>query len=214
MTNCFFSVIITTYNRSDVIKRALESLIDQTETDWEAIIVDDGSTDDTYLSVRHYLNQGFRISFIKQKNKGEEGAKNTGIRAARGEYITFLDSDDTYHPDHLKKRKSILEKHREIDFIHGGVKIIGDEYVPDRLDPKRKIHLSKCAIGGTFFVRRELLLVLNGFRRMPIGTDADLYERISRLKAKIRKVDFPTYIYNRRRRDSLTHSFSRKHSRA
>lgn len=190
--------------------RALESLIAQTETDWEAIIIDDGSTDDTYSRIGKYLYTHSNIIYIKQENKGEEGAKNTGINAASGNYITFLDSDDSYHRDHLKIRKSILEKHPQIDLLHGGVEIIGDEYVPNRFEPNKKIHLSECVIGGTFFIRRKLVLSLNGFQRVPIGTDADLFERIYHHGAKIRKVHHPTYIYNRQLPDSLTHSFSQK----
>ena len=190
---------------------ALDSLISQNESDWEALIIDDGSTDDTQSMVQRYLNKYPHISYINQKNKGEEGAKNTGICNAHGEYITFLDSDDAYHPDHLKTRKTIFQKHPEIDMLHGGFQVIGNEYVPDRFDPQKKIHLSECAVGGTFFIRKELLLALNGFRKVPIGTDADLLERVNRIGATIHKVDHPTYIYNRKTSDSLTHSFSQKH---
>lgn len=210
MADCFFSVIITTYNRSGILITALESLIAQSESDWEAIIIDDGSTDDTYSRVGEYLKVHSNIFYTRQENTGEEGAKNTGIRAAEGEYITFLDSDDSYHRDHLKIRKSILQKHPQIDLLHGGVKIIGDEYVPNRFDPNKKIHLSECVIGGTFFIRRKLLLSLNGFQRVIIGSDADLFERIYNYGAIIRKVHHPTYIYNRQLPDSLTHSFYRK----
>lgn len=213
MTTRFFSVIITTYNRSMLLTRALNSLVAQTECDWEAIIVDDGSTDDTFLQVDKYLQLHSNITYIKQENEGEEGAKNTGIRAATGSYITFLDSDDLYHRSHLNIRKSILQKNPQIDLLHGGVEIIGDEYVPNRLDPINKIHLSKCVIGGTFFIRRALILSLNGFLRVPIGTDADLYQRVCELGAEILKVDHPTYIYNRQLGDSLTHSFHQKYNR-
>jgi len=213
MANTFFSVIITTYNRSEILIRAVKSLIAQTESDWEAIIIDDGSTDDTYSRLSKYLKSHPSIFYIKQKNKGEEAAKNTGIRAASGSYITFLDSDDFYQRDHLKIRKSILQEHPHIDLLHGGVKIIGDKYVPDRFNPNKRIHLSECVIGGTFFIRKNLVLKLNGFQRVPIGTDADLFERISRRGAKIKKIHHPTYIYNRQLPDSLTHAFSRKHDR-
>lgn len=212
MTKHFFSVIITTYNRSEVLIKALKSLIDQSESDWEAIIVDDGSTDDTYSRVAKYLQTHSNITYIKQENKGEEGAKNTGIHAARGRYITFLDSDDTYHPDHLKIRKAILQKQPKTDLLHGGVGIIGDEYVPNRFNPKEKIHLSECVIGGTFFIRRKLIIALKGFQRVPIGTDADLFERIYNSGAEIQKVNHPTYLYNRQLQNSLTHSFYQKHN--
>ncbi|MEP6626957.1 MAG: glycosyltransferase family 2 protein, partial [Ginsengibacter sp.] len=90
----FFSVIITTYNRAGLLIRALESLTSQEETDWEGIIVDDGSTDDTAIAVLPYLKPGSNFRYIRQQNTGYSDAKNTGIFSATGKYVTFLDSDD------------------------------------------------------------------------------------------------------------------------
>ncbi len=211
MQNSFFSVVITTYNRAPLLKRALESLIYQTEKDWEAIIIDDGSSDNSKAYIQEYLDSySEKIQYYKQENKGTVGAKNRGISLAKGKFITFLDSDDEYHPVHLESRKDILEKNPTLEFLHGGVKIIGNEYVPDRHNLGKLIHLSECVIGGTFFLKKELAISLEGFRPFHIGTDADLFERINKDQVEILKTDLPTYIYRRETDDSITHQFLNK----
>ena len=203
----FFSVIITTYNRATLLKRALDSLIAQTETDWEAIIVDDGSVDDTAFAVLPYLGKGSKITYFKQKNAGYSSSKNTGIFLSKGKFVTFLDSDDEYDPTHLETRKAILVNHPEIQFLHSGVKVIGSQYVPDRFDINKMVLLSNCEIGGTFFIKRELAVSFNGFKEMPLGSDGDFFERIHKAGVNIMKTQVPTYIYHRETGDSITNNF-------
>ena len=114
----FFSVIITTYDRAHLITRALNSLISQTEKDWEAIIVDDESTDDTFSRILPFLEGYSKIFYIKQPHKGEPAAKNTGIRSATGRFITFLDSDDEFNPKHLEFRKTVLLQNPDVKFLY------------------------------------------------------------------------------------------------
>jgi glycosyltransferase involved in cell wall biosynthesis len=205
----FFSVIITTYNRKMLLKRALQSLIQQTETDWEAIIIDDGSTDNTESEIKPFLNDN-RLQFIYQKNTGYSLAKNSGIFLSKGKYITFLDSDDEYLLNHLETRKQILTRHPEIDFLYGGLSVIGNEYVPDRFDNHKLIHLDDCVIGGTFFIKKELALSLNGFRDIEMGSDADFFERVGATNSIIQKTSIRTYIYHRENPDSLTNIMMEK----
>jgi len=186
-----------------LLKRALQSLIRQTETDWEAIIIDDGSTDNTELEIKPFLNDN-RLQFIYQKNAGYSLAKNSGIFLAKGKYITFLDSDDEYLLNHLETRKEILAKHPEIDFLYGGLSVIGNEYVPDRFDNHKLIHLNDCVIGGTFFIKKELALSLNGFRDIAMGSDAEFFDRVGATGCAIQKTSIPTYVYHRENPDSLT----------
>jgi glycosyltransferase involved in cell wall biosynthesis len=186
----FFSVIITTYNRKMLLRRALQSLIQQTETGWEGIIIDDGSTDNTEFEIKPFLNDN-RLQFIYQKNTGYSLAKNSGIFLAKGKYITFLDSDDEYLLNHLETRKEILAKHPEIDFLYGGLSVIGNEYVPDRFDNHKLIHLDDCAIGGTFFIKKELALSLNGFRDIAMGSDAEFFERVGATSSVIAQYRMP-----------------------
>ena len=89
-------------------------------------------------------------------------------------------------------------------FLHGGAKIIGNQYVPDRFNYKKRINLSECVIGGTFFIERNLLFQLNGFRKIILGTDSDLFERAVESDISIMKTEFPTYIYHHENEDSIT----------
>lgn len=208
-----FSVIITTYNRAELLIRALNSLINQTFTSWEAILIDDGSTDNTHSLIKSFLKELPNITYHFQENQGIVKTRNRGISLTNGKYITFLDSDDEYLPHHLESRHSILQTDKTIDFLHGGVEIIGDTYVPDRHDPSEQIHLSKCAISGSFVIKQDVLKKLKGFRGDTLGMDADLLERAERENAKVIKIEEPrTYIYHRENPDSFTHHTSNEHS--
>jgi len=202
-----FSIILTTYNRSRLLVRALNSLIAQTFKDWEGIIIDDGSTDDTEEAVREFILNYDNIHYFKQENRGEAGAKNRGISLSCGQYISFLDSDDEYRQDHLEIRNQILTRYPDIQILHGGVKVIGDEYVPDRKNPQQMIHLSNCIVGGTFFIEQKAMQLLGGLKDIPIGADSDLFERAVGRGMKISKTKFPTYIYHRTSQNSITHNF-------
>ncbi len=201
-----FSIIIATYNRSHLLKRALKSLIAQTEKDWEAIIVDDESTDDTYEQVLPYLFSYSKIRYIGKNHSGEVKSKNQGIFAARGKYISFLDSDDEYAPNHLESRKTILLQNPHIKFLYGGTHILGNQYVPDRFNRQKQISLKDCVIGGTFFIERQTLFDLNGLLDIYLGSDADLFDRANESKISIMKTQLPTYIYHHEIEDSITNN--------
>lgn len=203
----FFSVVITTFNRSNIVGDAIISLLEQTFADWEAIIIDDGSTDNTREVINSHLLSSDRLSYFYQENVGAATAKNSGIVKAKGRFITFLDSDDEYRFDHLQTRYDILKNETDISFLHGGIEIVGNPFVPDRFDPTRKVHLSECVIGGTFFVRNEVAHQLNGFRNIPMGSDADFYDRIKRMGITVKKVNIPSYIYHRNHADSVTNKW-------
>lgn len=96
------SVIIPTYNRAYVIKKSIDSVLSQTYSDFELIIVDDGSTDNTKDIIEAYKDS--RIKYVYQENSGACAARNNGVLLAKGEYIAFHDSDDTWLPDKLEKQ--------------------------------------------------------------------------------------------------------------
>jgi len=200
----YFSIIITTYNRAQLLKRALDSLISQTEDDWEAIVVDDGSTDDTYSHVLPYLTSYSKIKYLRKVHSGEAMTKNTGIQSSTGKYISFLDSDDEYDPIHLESRKTILRQNPAVRLLYGGAYIIGNQYVPDRFNHEKKINLDDCVIGGTFFIERNTIFQLEGFRKILLGTDADLFDRAIKAGIVMMETNLPTYIYHRESEDSIT----------
>lgn len=200
----FFSVIIATYNRSGLITRALNSMISQTEKDWEVIIVDDGSNDDTYSVILPYLELYSEISYIKQAHSGEAASKNKGIWSATGRFVTFLDSDDEFSIMHLESRKAVLIQNPSVKFLYGGVIIFGNKYVPDRFNYKKKVNLDNCVIGGTFFIDRNIAISLNGFRDILVGADADLFDRAKKAGTAMMEVSQPTYFYHHETEDSIT----------
>lgn len=205
-TEYFFSVIICTFNREKLLGRALQSLLQQKFQDFEVIVVDDGSTDQTFSVVKNYRNK-LNLRYIFQQNKGLSVARNVGGFSANGEYITFLDSDDEYLPHHLSSRYEVLMNDSNIQFLYGGVQVVGNEYVPDANDPTKLIHISECVVGGTFFIKKELFTKLKGFNQLNYGDDYDFFKRVLQEKAKIIKVNFPTYIYHRDTQDSICNTF-------
>ena len=101
------SVILPTYNRAESIVRAIKSVLNQTYSDYELIVVDDGSADDTEKIISSIHNK--KIKYIQNKeNKGAGAARNIGIQKAKGKFIAFQDSDDEWHLDKLKKQVDIF----------------------------------------------------------------------------------------------------------
>lgn len=198
-----FSVVLCTYNRAHLLPNALDSLLAQTEADWEALIVDDGSTDRTLDIVRNYLERDKRLRYIYHRNRGLALSRNVGIAAACGRYVTFLDSDDWYRPEHLETRRRILETEPHLDLLHGGCEILGDSLVPDKHNPQQMIDLHGLTIGGTFVFRRESLLDIGGFPDVPFSIDSALFERAEVAGLRILRTDASTYVYDRTPPDSM-----------
>ncbi|HRE57873.1 MAG TPA: glycosyltransferase family A protein [Candidatus Kapabacteria bacterium] len=206
----FFSVIMPTYNRARLIERALQSLLAQTEKDWELIIVDDGSTDNTNELIRRFIadNPQCAMRYSYHSNRGTGLSRNAGLMQACGLYVTFLDSDDEYEPEHLAIRRSIILDYPDIDLLHGGVNVIGNPFVKDKNNPEKSIHLDECVIGGTFVIKRSTALALGGFAALRYADDSEFYERCSQQGYSIGKTDAPTYIYHRETADSLCSTYS------
>lgn len=105
------SIILPTYNRAKILPRTIESILNQTFKNFELIIVDDGSTDDTEKIVKNFQRKDKRIVYIKNiQNRGVSFSRNKGIKIAKGEYIAFQDSDDEWLPKKLQKQVKIFEK--------------------------------------------------------------------------------------------------------
>jgi glycosyltransferase involved in cell wall biosynthesis len=199
----FITVIMPTYDRHRLTMKAINSVIAQTFQDWELLIIDDGSKDGTYDWVTMQIEKDSRLRYHWATNRGLAMARNIGLTMGRGQYFTFLDSDDEYLPNHLELRAEYLWKYPEVEFLHGGVEVIGSDMVADKFDPSKMIPVSECVVGGTFVIRRDLAERLNGFRDILYGDDNEFFERAKTASAIIHKVDHPTYRYNRLEEDSL-----------
>lgn len=120
-----FSVVIPTFNRASLICRSVNSVLSQTISDFELIIVDDGSTDDTEKVVMSILDP--RIVYIRQENKGATAARNNGVRHAKGKYVSFLDSDDIWYPTTLEKQLEKFDSDNDINCVYGDLDCISEK---------------------------------------------------------------------------------------
>ena len=127
------SVIIPTYNYGALIGETLSSLQRQTLTDWECVVVDDGSTDDTAGVVARVAGRDPRVRYLRQENQRQSVAKNTGLADARGKYVQFLDADDLIEPLKFERQVEFLEAHAEADIVYGGVRFFHTERPEERL---------------------------------------------------------------------------------
>ena len=111
------SIIIPAYNAENYIRKSLDSVVNQVYKNLEIIIVDDASTDDTKKIIKEYAEKDDRIiPFYQSKNKGVSSARNTGLKAATGDYIVFVDSDDELTPDAIRRMVDMADKYNS-DFI-------------------------------------------------------------------------------------------------
>lgn len=185
------SVIIPTYNRAHVLGRAIKSVIDQTFTDFELIVVDDGSTDNTEELVTSFDDS--RIRFLRHgQNRGVSAARNTGIRWARGQYIAFQDSDDEWLPQKLERQIEVFrqDKTGKLGLVNCGaslnVNLSEQIFIPDPhlLNFDELLHRrNRCGTGTILLMIRKELAggELYFDESLPASEDWDLMVRLSRL---------------------------------
>jgi len=127
------TVVIPAYNYGHFIGQALESVRAQTYQNWECIVIDDGSTDNTRDVVTGYAEKDRRIKYVYQKNQGLGASRNTGIRNGAGTYFQFLDADDLIEPRKLEYQAAYLEQHPEVDIVYGDARFFSTENMEARL---------------------------------------------------------------------------------
>ena len=193
------SIVLCTFNRAHMVRRAIASVLVQTYRNWELIIIDDGSSDNTATVVLPLVKSDPRMRYLRHPNKGLARSRNVGIGLAGGEFVTFLDSDDEYREDHLAVRVSLAQRKPSVTLWHGGIEYVGPEgkqYVLDARNPKKKIHLSKCYASGTFFAPTTTLRTMKGFRNVLYAEDLDFVRRLRKRWMKVERVNEPTYRYH------------------
>jgi GT2 family glycosyltransferase len=120
------SVIIPTFNRARFLGEALDSVLGQTYSDLEVIVVDDGSTDGTAELMSARSRDDSRVRYVPQANRGASAARNAGLDLARGEYVAFLDSDDAWKPWHLELGLGCLERTPEAGLVWSNIEFVDD----------------------------------------------------------------------------------------
>jgi glycosyltransferase involved in cell wall biosynthesis len=119
MTRPLVSIVIPTFNRAALLPRAVASVAAQTISDWEIVLVDDGSLDETAEIAGRFRRQyGSAFTYLRQENAGCCAARNLGIDASRGEFVAFLDSDDEFFPHKLERQLLLYEKRSELGLVY------------------------------------------------------------------------------------------------
>lgn len=185
--NPLVSIITPTYNRDDFISFAIDSVLKQTYSNFELIIVDDGSTDNTGVVVKKYLNDT-RIKYIWQENRGQSVARNKGLDLSTGEYVCFLDSDNVYETTKLEIQVRILNMSPVVDIVYGSEELIDED---GKLIKKKnmrcysgviyeKLLLDNFIGMNTTLVRRKCFVEMGGFdETIKVADDYDLWLRFS-----------------------------------
>ena len=185
----FVSVVMPVYNSEKFLAEAIESILTQTFSDFELIIVDDGSTDCSAAIIQNYAERDDRIHSVQlAENRGHATARNRGIADSSGKYIAAMDSDDISLPDRLQKQLDILESNAEIGGVGVGAQLVNDDLTPRetyRLPEDHAFILLNMMIGGlsiirgSMMVRREILVSTAGYApSIRIGPDFELFLRL------------------------------------
>jgi len=191
------SVLMTVFNTDFFYtKRAIDSVLHQDFQDFELIIIDDGSKENDRESLLNYIeNNENKISYIRHSNRGQSESINRGVICSVGEYITIIDSDDQYKPNHLS---ACLQEINELDLICSTSETIvdsdNDYYVSDKNDLTKLIHLDEVILFGTLFGRKKVFTSIDF--KTGFAADSDFYERASQL-FQVKKLDLRTYVYHR-----------------
>jgi glycosyltransferase involved in cell wall biosynthesis len=201
------SVIIPSYKTASLIGRCLDTVMAQTFQDFEAIVVNDGSPDTPELekALQPYMD---RIVYIKQENKRCAGARNTAIQHARGEFLAFLDSDDTWYPEHLASQMQQFADDPSLDLAYCDSLLVGDPERESRFMERcpsngpatfESLIVERCQIPiSTVVVRKQAIVKAGCFdEKLPRCDDYDMWVRTAFHGAKIgyiRKLTVHMYI--------------------
>lgn len=192
------SIVVPCFNQQEFIAETLDSVLRQTYSEWECIIVDDGSTDGSDAIIQRYGQQDRRFLPFKKPNGGVAAARNFGFAQARGELFVPLDGDDKIHPDFLRRAVECFTTQPDTDLVHSKTKRIGEsnkiwqlpEYSYDKL-------LWQNMIVNTTMYRRDAFLRVGGYSpEMVHGfEDWEFYVRLLSPESKVQFIDAPLYLY-------------------
>ena len=222
------SVVMTTYNGARFLGEAVESILSQSYTDLELIVVDDGSTDSSASIIRSFSARDSRVRgiFLKE-NLGIPKAANRGLRFARGEYVARMDSDDLCHPDRLRQQVCYLDKHEMVHVVGCHYRAIDKEgffcsaaYAKSFMAPipivfgryrvaENILRFGYPVLHATIVCRHSTFLSVDGYREFfPMSEDDDLYSRIVSLHGGVLDSLPKKLYYYRHYGSSTTQRFS------
>jgi hypothetical protein len=212
----FFSVVIPTYNRADLLRQALDSVSRQEFQDFEVIVVDDGSTEDLSSLVAEY---GERTRLLRQANAGPSAARNNGLSVAKGEYVAFLDSDDVWLPWTLSTYHDVIVQQGSPAFVAGCPRVFRDPGEVENIErgTVQTLRFVDYLQSGdawrwwgvsSFVIQRSALVACGGFApTMTHGEDADLAMSLGTAPGFLQIKSPVTFGYRQGGSDQLTGQF-------
>jgi len=197
-----FSVVIAAYQVAGLVGAAIESALSQTVAPLEIVVCDDGSTDGTADAVAAF---GERVTYLRRQHGGEGAAKNTGVRAASGEFVAILDADDLYLPERLEALGELAVARPDLDILVTDAYLeVGGERIrrcyeaswPFATDDQRLAIVQRNFVLGHAAVRRSSLIEAGGFdEELQFATDWDLWARLILSGSRAGLVDEPLALY-------------------
>ncbi len=196
MRSPFFSVIIPTYNRAGLISKTIDSVLNQTFRDFEIIIIDNKSTDNTVEILQPYLKNSSIRLFVQDKNYERARSRNKGFEEANGEFVTLLDSDDVLYPDCLNDAYNFYLKDNTIKFFHGGYeefneqgKIIRKDSLVEKKNPLKELANGNYISNIGVFINRDIAREVK-VDETPVLIGMEDYDFVLRVLYKVKKVGF------------------------
>lgn len=182
-----FSIIVPAYNAASTLGETLDSVAAQTDQSWEAIVVDDGSTDDSAVIANDYAARDARFSVVRQENRGRSLARNAGVALSSGKFLCFLDADDVYLPSFLEAQHRFIVEHPDFDVYSCNV----DEWMPDG---SRSPCGVRPAYDGVVETRLDDLIERNRLTVLTV-LRPDMFERLGGFRASLdRQEDYDLWV--------------------
>jgi len=205
-----FSVIIPLYNKAAYVEKAIQSVLAQTCREFELIVVDDGSTDNSLEVVRNLQLSTFNFQLLTQNNFGVSVARNNGVKVSKYYYIAFLDADDWWSPTYLEEMKSLIEQFPEAGIYGSGYyKVKNNQLIPAIIGVQpgfEKGLINYCQVyaktmymplwTGATIIKRDVFESEKGFKpALKLGEDFDLWIRVV-MKYPVALLNKPLTYYN------------------
>lgn len=188
-SNSLVSIVIPAYNAAKFLPEVIQSVLNQSYQNWELLVIDDGSTDNTAELVNEYSEQDRRVHLISKENGGVSVARNLGAQLAKGELIAFLDSDDLWLEDKVSAHVSYMTSHPQVGVSFGRVELIETDgkttnkltdNIVDTLQPQDLFYSNPTVTTSNLVIRKSVFQTLNGFdESMQYNEDIDLLFRLA-----------------------------------
>lgn len=194
-----------------IVKRAIDSVLNQDFNDFEFIIIDDGSNDDYRFKLENYaMEYKNKITYLYHTNRGQSASINLGVLTSKGKYIAIIDADDEYKPNHLT---ACLNEIANADLIASTTQTIVDKeedyFVPDKKNLNQLIHVDDCILFATLFGKKEVFECVKFEDKY--AADALFFETAAK-QFNVYKANLRTYIYYRNIPNSISAKLKSQHT--